>query len=92
MYRDSDKSEDYFLAYTFKAVDFELDNGKIILYGEPGKAEIFIPPIALNRRDHPWFASLLKRHGNFAFGFMPLNEDGIHNLEAIRATAPKGCR
>jgi hypothetical protein len=92
IYRESDKSEDYFLAYTFNAKDFELDGGKIVLYGEPGEAEVFIPPVALNRKAHPWFASLLRRHGNFAFGFMPLNDDGIENLEAIRATSFKDFR
>jgi len=87
IYRDSEESKEYYLAYTFTAVDFELEGEKIILFSEPGKAEVFMPPIALNRKKDSWFAELMSRHGNFGLGFMPLNEDGVCNLEAILASS-----
>ncbi|MGR9100628.1 MAG: hypothetical protein ACU826_08675 [Gammaproteobacteria bacterium] len=88
VFRDSPDSKNYFLAYTFKATNFDLEDGKIYVLSNPGEAEVFIPPVPLNTRNQPWFSELLKRHGNFAFGFMPLNEDGVVNLEAIRSTTP----
>lgn len=87
IYRESPDSAEYFLAYTFSAADFDLENDKIIVLSKPGAAQVFMPPVSLNSKTHPWFAELLKRHGNFAFGFMPLNDDGIENLEGIRSTA-----
>ena len=87
IYRESEDSKDYFVAYTFIATDFDLDDGKIVVFGDAGAAEVFMPPFPLNAKKYPWFAELMKRHGNFAFGFMALNEDGVKNLEAIRASA-----
>jgi hypothetical protein len=87
IYRDSPDSKEYLLAYTFEASDFDLEDEKIIILSHPGEAEVFMPPISLSASSHPWFRELLKRHGNFAFGLMPLNEDGTANLEAIRSTA-----
>ena len=88
IYRDHPDSKEYFIAYTFKAADFDLDDEKIVVLSKPGEAEVFVPPISLTTKGQPWFAELLKRHGNFAFGFMPLNDDGVAHLEAILASAP----
>lgn len=87
IYRESPSSDKYYLAYTFNAAEFCLDDGKIVVLSAPGKAEVFVPPVALSSRTHPWFAEFLKRHGNFAFGFMPLSEEGISNLEAVRSAS-----
>jgi hypothetical protein len=87
IYREAVDADEYYVAYTFNAVDFDFDDGKIIVLSEPGKAQVFLPPIVLTHRSNPWFSELLRRHGNFAFGFMPLNEEGVSNLETIRASA-----
>lgn len=85
IYRSTPDAKKYFLGYTFKVTDVELKKDHFEMFGDPGKVNVFMPPVNLTEKK--WFSAFLKSQGNFGFGFMSIQEEYIHRFEELLANS-----
>jgi hypothetical protein len=87
IHRTEPNSHEYYIAYTFKVADVEASEEQLEMFGNKGSVTVFNPPIVLSKTKQKWFLDFLKKHGNFAFGFMPLQSNFVSEFDEFLAKA-----